>query len=101
MADYLEIARRALARMNLVPRPAPPAAPLPACPARGRSPGPVIRERVAGMEYARRHGAKSGDAIGRPRRTFDGGEVLRASGLSIDKDRRAKEIGRASCRERV
>jgi DNA invertase Pin-like site-specific DNA recombinase len=48
----------------------------------------VIRERVvAGIEYARRHGTKSGNAIGRPKRIFDRGEVvrLRASGLSIEK----------------
>jgi DNA invertase Pin-like site-specific DNA recombinase len=48
----------------------------------------VIRERVlAGMEYARRHGTKSGNAIGRPRRIFDRSEVvrLRESGLSIEK----------------
>src|ERR1019366_6942159 len=48
----------------------------------------VIRERVmAGMEYARRHGTKSGNAIGRPKRIFDRGEVvrLRESGLSIEK----------------
>ena len=38
----------------------------------------VIRERVvAGMEYARRHGTKSGNAIGRPKRIFDRGEVIR------------------------
>jgi DNA invertase Pin-like site-specific DNA recombinase len=48
----------------------------------------VIRERVlAGMEYARRHGTKSGNAIGRPKRIFDRSEVvwLRESGLSIEK----------------
>ena len=48
----------------------------------------VIRERVvAGMEYARHHGTKSGNAIGRPKRIFDRGEVvrLRASGLSIER----------------
>lgn len=34
----------------------------------------VIRERVvAGMEYARRHGTKSGNAIGRPKPIFDSG----------------------------
>ena len=48
----------------------------------------VIRERViAGLEYARQHGTKSGNAIGRPKRIFDRGEVvrLRASGLSIER----------------
>lgn len=48
----------------------------------------VIRERVvAGIEYARRNGTKSGNAIGRPKRIFDRSEVvrLRASGLSIEK----------------
>jgi DNA invertase Pin-like site-specific DNA recombinase len=56
----------------------------------------VIRERVlAGMEYARRHGTKSGNAIGRPRRIFDRGEVvrLRASGLSIEKIARQMRLG--------
>ncbi len=48
----------------------------------------VIRERVlAGMEYARHHGTKTGKAIGRPKRIFDRAEVfrLRASGLSIER----------------
>jgi hypothetical protein len=46
--------------------------------AAGRQVRNVIRERVmTGMEYAGRHGTKSGDAIGRPKRTFDRGEVLR------------------------
>jgi DNA invertase Pin-like site-specific DNA recombinase len=48
----------------------------------------VIRERViAGMEYARQHGTKSGNDIGRPRRVFDRAEVvrLRENGLSIEK----------------
>ena len=36
-----------------------------------------VRERVvAGMEYARRHGTKSGNAIGRPKRIFDRGEAV-------------------------
>ncbi|MBM3745848.1 MAG: recombinase family protein, partial [Acidobacteria bacterium] len=45
----------------------------------------VIRERVvAGLDYARRHGTKTGNAIGRPRRVFDRQEVveLRRQGLS-------------------
>jgi DNA invertase Pin-like site-specific DNA recombinase len=47
----------------------------------------VIRERViAGLEHARRHGTKSGNAIGRPKRIFDRSEVvrLRRAGLSIE-----------------
>jgi DNA invertase Pin-like site-specific DNA recombinase len=46
----------------------------------------VIRERVqAGLDYARRNGTKSGNAIGRPRRVFDKEEVvrLRQTGVSI------------------
>ena len=56
----------------------------------------VIRERVlAGMEYARRHGTKSGNAIGRPRRIFDRDEVarLRASGLSIERIAHQMRLG--------
>jgi DNA invertase Pin-like site-specific DNA recombinase len=56
----------------------------------------VIRERVvAGMEYARRHGTKSGNSIGRPRRIFDRDEVLRfrESGLSIERIAKEMHIG--------
>jgi DNA invertase Pin-like site-specific DNA recombinase len=56
----------------------------------------VIRERVvAGMEYARRHGTKSGNSIGRPRRIFDRDEVLRLreSGLSIEGIAKEMHIG--------
>jgi DNA invertase Pin-like site-specific DNA recombinase len=45
----------------------------------------VIRERVvAGLEYARRHGTKSGKSIGRPRAVFDRSAAvqLRAEGRS-------------------
>ena len=45
----------------------------------------VIRERVvAGLEYARRHGTKSGKPIGRPRAVFDRSAAvrLRAEGKS-------------------
>src|SRR6516162_3039995 len=36
----------------------------------------VIRERVmAGLDYARQHGTKSGKAVGRPKRIFDRAEV--------------------------
>ncbi len=56
----------------------------------------VIRERVvAGIEYARQHGTKSGNAIGRPKRIFDRAEVarLRESGLSIEKIALQMRIG--------
>ena len=56
----------------------------------------VIRERViAGLEYARQHGTKSGKAVGRPKRIFDRAEVvrLRESGLSIEKIARHMGIG--------
>ena len=45
----------------------------------------IIRERVvAGLEYARQHGTKSGRAVGRPRAIFRRDRVLelRAAGLS-------------------
>ena len=45
----------------------------------------IIRERVvAGLEYARQHGTKSGKAVGRPRTIFRRDQVseLRAQGLS-------------------
>jgi hypothetical protein len=47
---------------------------------------------LSGVECDRRHGTKSGNAIGRPKRIFDRGEVfrLRESGLSIE--RIAKEM---------
>jgi len=56
----------------------------------------VVRERVvAGREYARLHGTKTGNAIGRPKRIFDRGEVLRLreSGLSIEKIAKEMHIG--------
>jgi DNA invertase Pin-like site-specific DNA recombinase len=56
----------------------------------------VIRERVvAGIEYARQHGTKSGNAIGRPKRIFDRSDVvrLRASGLSIERIARQMRLG--------
>ncbi len=56
----------------------------------------VIRERViAGLDYARHHGTKSGNAIGRPKRIFDRTEVvrLRESGLSIERIARQVGIG--------
>jgi DNA invertase Pin-like site-specific DNA recombinase len=47
------------------------------------------------MEYARRHGTKSGNAIGRPKRIFDRGEVLqlRQSGVSIERIASQMRIG--------
>ena len=54
----------------------------------------IIRERVvAGLEYARHHGTKSGKAVGRPRRVFRRDEVavLKARGLSIRQI--ARELG--------
>ena len=56
----------------------------------------VIRERVvAGMEHARHHGTKTGNAIGRPKRIFDRSEVvrLRDCGLSIEKIARQMRLG--------
>jgi DNA invertase Pin-like site-specific DNA recombinase len=54
----------------------------------------VIRERVmAGLDYAREHGTKSGRAVGRPKRIFDRDQVLRlrARGLSLRSI--ARELG--------
>jgi DNA invertase Pin-like site-specific DNA recombinase len=50
---------------------------------------------VAGLEYARQNGTKSGNAIGRPKRIFDRAEVvrLRESGLSIEKIARQMDLG--------
>jgi hypothetical protein len=47
------------------------------------------------MEYARRHGTKSGNGIGRPKRIFDRGEVLqlRQSGVSIERIASQMRIG--------
>jgi len=56
----------------------------------------VIRERVVvGMEYTRQHGTKSGNGIGRPKRVFNRGEVirLREGGLSIEKIARQMSLG--------
>ena len=56
----------------------------------------VIRERViAGLEYAREHGTKSGKAVGRPKRVFDRAEVvrLRESGMAIERIARQMGIG--------
>jgi DNA invertase Pin-like site-specific DNA recombinase len=56
----------------------------------------IIRERVvAGLEYARNHGTKSGKAVGRPRRVFRRDEVavLREQGLSIRQIARELSVG--------
>jgi DNA invertase Pin-like site-specific DNA recombinase len=56
----------------------------------------LIRERVSvGMKAARKHGTKTGNPIGRPRRIFNRHEVarLRGTGLSIEKIAREMNIG--------
>src|ERR1017187_8033319 len=56
----------------------------------------LIHERVsAGMKAARKHGTKTGNPIGRPRRIFNRDEVvrLRATGLSIEKIASQMRIG--------
>jgi hypothetical protein len=56
----------------------------------------LIHERVsAGMKAAMKHGTKTGNPIGRPRRIFNRDEVarLRASGLSIEKIASQMKIG--------
>jgi DNA invertase Pin-like site-specific DNA recombinase len=56
----------------------------------------VIRERVmAGLEYARDHGTKSGRPVGRPKRVFDREEVVRLHqrGMSIRGIARHLQIG--------
>jgi DNA invertase Pin-like site-specific DNA recombinase len=49
----------------------------------------------AGMKAARKHGTKTGNPIGRPRRVFDREEVvrLRKTGLSIEKIASQMRIG--------
>jgi putative DNA-invertase from lambdoid prophage Rac len=56
----------------------------------------LIRERVsAGMKAARKHGTKTGNPIGRPRRIFNREEVvrLRETGLSVEKIAHEMSIG--------
>jgi len=56
----------------------------------------VIRERViAGLEYAREHGTKSGRPVGRPRRVFDREQLrkLRAQGMSLRAIAKYLDIG--------
>jgi DNA invertase Pin-like site-specific DNA recombinase len=61
----------------------------------------VIRERVAaGVEYAKKHGTKSGRSIGRPRAVFrrDQVKVLRAEGRSWREIARIMGVSIASVR---
>lgn len=61
----------------------------------------VIRERVvAGLEYARQHGTRSGRAIGRPRRVFlrDRIPELLAEGLSPRQIARRLDVGEGTVR---
>jgi DNA invertase Pin-like site-specific DNA recombinase len=61
----------------------------------------VIRERVvAGLEYARQHGTKSGRAVGRPMVVFRRDEVavLSAQGLSIRQIARQLGVGMGTVR---
>jgi DNA invertase Pin-like site-specific DNA recombinase len=56
----------------------------------------VIKERIqAGLEYARKHGTKSGRPIGRPRRIFDRERVLalRQKGLPVEHIARQMGLG--------
>lgn len=56
----------------------------------------LIHERVsAGMKAAKKHGTKTGNPIGRPRRVFDREEVvrLRTKGLSIERIAHQMRIG--------
>jgi DNA invertase Pin-like site-specific DNA recombinase len=61
----------------------------------------VIRDRViAGLEYARQHGTKSGRPIGRPRAVFrrDRAKELRAQGCSWQQIARTMGVSVASVR---
>ncbi len=54
----------------------------------------VIRERVmAGLEYAREHGTKSGRPVGRPKRIFDRDQVLRLRARGFSLRSIAEELG--------
>jgi putative DNA-invertase from lambdoid prophage Rac len=54
----------------------------------------VIRERVvAGLEYARQHGTKSGNAVGRPKRIFDRIEVIRLRNAGVSIERITRQMG--------
>ena len=61
----------------------------------------IIRERVlAGVEYAKRNGTRSGKAIGRPRAIFsrDEAEQLRAQGMSFRKIATKLGVGEGTIR---
>jgi DNA invertase Pin-like site-specific DNA recombinase len=61
----------------------------------------IIRERVvAGLDYARKHGTKSGKAVGRPKAVFRRDEVptLRDQGLSIRQIARKLGVGMGTVR---
>jgi DNA invertase Pin-like site-specific DNA recombinase len=61
----------------------------------------IIRERVvAGLEYARNHGTKSGKPVGRPKAVFRRDEVavLQARGLSIRQIARKLGVGMGTVR---
>jgi hypothetical protein len=61
----------------------------------------IIRERVvAGLEYARQHGTKSGKAVGRPKAVFRRDEVaaLKQQGLSLRQIARKLGVGLGTVR---
>jgi DNA invertase Pin-like site-specific DNA recombinase len=61
----------------------------------------IIRERVvAGLDYARKHGTKSGKAVGRPKAVFrrDAVPTLRDQGLSIRQIARKLGVGMGTVR---
>ena len=61
----------------------------------------IIRERVvAGLEYARHHGTKSGRAVGRPKAVFRRDDVatLRQQGLSLRQIARKTGVGLGTVR---
>jgi DNA invertase Pin-like site-specific DNA recombinase len=54
----------------------------------------VIRERtIAGLEYARQHGTKSGNPIGRPRAVFRHDQVLQLHGEGFSGREIARKLG--------
>jgi DNA invertase Pin-like site-specific DNA recombinase len=62
----------------------------------------IIRERViAGVEHAKQHGTRSGNAIGRPKAIFPRGEVARlvAGGLSLRAAAKKLGIGYGTARK--
>lgn len=54
----------------------------------------IIRERVmAGLEYARQHGTKSGKPVGRPKAVFSRDEVLRLRAQGVSLREIARRVG--------